>query len=131
MLRIATRLGDELEALVHKTIGCCIAVHRELGPGLIEGAYHRAVAFELDAVGVPFEREKRVPIVYRGKCVYVHRLDLVVGAKIVLEIKAVDRLHPVHQAQTLSSLRAAGLPIALLINFNVPLLPHGIRRYVL
>lgn len=131
MLRIPTTLEPALEELVHKTIGCCITVHRELGPGLIEQAYGRAVGYELAANSIPFEREKRFPITYRGRNLYVHRLDLVVGGELVLELKAVDRLHPVHRAQLLSVLRTAKLRIGLLINFNVPVLPEGIRRIVL
>ena len=131
MLRIATKLDDQLEQLVHDTIGCFIAVHCELGPGLVEPAYQRAAECELEARGIPFEHEKKVPIMYRNTRVYTHRLDLVVGSKILVELKAVDRLHPVHQAQVLSGLRAAKLPIALLINFNVAILPHGIKRFVL
>jgi GxxExxY protein len=131
MLRIPTSLDPTLEKLVHDTIGYCIAVHRELGPGLIEEAYSRAVAYELADNGVQFEREKRFPIAYRGRHLYMHRLDLVVANEIVLELKAVDRLHPVHHAQLLSALRTAKIRIGLLINFNVPVLPQGIRRVVL
>jgi GxxExxY protein len=131
MLRIATNLSAELEELIHRTIGCCISVHRELGPGLVESVYHRAVGYELEATGIPFEREKACPITYRGRRLYVHKLDLVVGGELLLELKAVERVHPVHVAQVLSSLRASKLPVALLINFNVALLPQGTRRFVL
>jgi len=131
MLHLPSPLGPELEALVQRTIGCCIAVHRELGPGLVETIYQRAVGYELEASGVPFEREKPIPINYRGKRLYVHRLDLVVSGQILLELKAVDRLHPVHQAQVISCLRVSKLRLGLLVNFNVPLLRQGIRRIVL
>jgi GxxExxY protein len=94
MLNIATNLSAELEDVIHRTIGCCIAVHRELGPGLIESVYHRAVGFEPEAAGIPFEREKRCPITYRGRRIYTHCLDLVVGRELVLELKAVERVHP-------------------------------------
>jgi GxxExxY protein len=112
-------------------IGCCITVHRELGPGLVETIYHRAACYELEAHSIQFEREKPVPIMYRGKRLFVHRLDLVVGEQLLVELKAVERLHPVHHAQVLSELRASKLRVALLVNFNVPLLPQGIRRIVL
>jgi GxxExxY protein len=131
MLRIPTTLDSALEELIHKTIGCCIAVHCELGPGLIEPAYSRAVGYELGANDIPFERERRIPINYRGKHLYMHRLDLVVAGQLVLELKAVERLHPVHRAQLLSALRTSKLRVGLLINFNVPVLPEGIRRIVL
>jgi GxxExxY protein len=131
MLRIASPLSAELEDLVHRTIGCCIEVHRELGPGLIEAVYHRAVSIELDMAGISFEREKSCPILYRGQRIYLHRLDLVVSGLVLLELKAVDRIHPVHQSQVLSCLRASKLRLGLLINFNVAVLPHGIHRVVL
>jgi GxxExxY protein len=106
-------------------------VHRRLGPGLLETIYQRAVALELGAVGIPFEREKEYPVVYRDQRLYVHRLDFVVDNCVLLELKAVERLHPVHQAQALSCLRIAKLQAALLINFNVAVLPAGIKRLVL
>ena len=131
MLHLTSPLSRELEGLVQQTIGCCIAVHRELGPGLLETIYQRAVSYELEASGVPFEREKPIWINYRGKRLYLHRLDLVIAGQLLLELKAVDRLHPVHHAQVLSSLRASKLRLGLLVNFNVALLRQGIRRIVL
>ena len=131
MLRIVTPFDPQLEELVHDVIGCCIAVHKELGPGLVEQIYQRAVGLELDAAGISYQREKRFPVIYRGKCLYAHRVDLVVADQIILELKAVDRLHPVHRAQVLSSLRVSKLRIALLVNFNVALLPEGVKRIVL
>ena len=131
MLRILSRLDDGLETLIHRVIGCCIEVHRQIGPGLLEIVYQRAVASELQAAGISCEREKQYPIVYRGEKIYVHSLDIVVDDKLVLELKAVERLHPVHTAQTISCLRASKLPVALLINFNVEVLVQGIRRIVL
>jgi GxxExxY protein len=130
MLRIPTKLSEATEAMIHRTIGCCIDVHKELGPGLVEIAYERAVCFELTDSGIPFECERAVPIAYRGRHVYTHRLDIVVGDSIILELKAVERVSPLHTAQVLSCLRAARLPVALLINFNVPILPEGIKRFV-
>ena len=131
MLRVPSQLSADLEALIRQVIGCCITVHRELGPGLVETIYHRAACDELEAHGIQFEREKPVPIMYRGKRLFVHRLDLVVGEQLLVELKAVERLHPVHHAQVLSELRASKLRVVLLVNFNVPLLPQGMRRIVL
>jgi GxxExxY protein len=131
MLRIHSPLSPDVEAIVHRTIGCCISVHRELGPGMVESVYHRAIGLELQSCSIPFEREKRIVIKYRGKAIYTHRLDLVVCSRVLLELKAVDKLHPVHHAQVLSCLRASGLRIGLLVNFNVPILPDGIKRIVL
>ncbi len=130
MLQIPTRLSVTTEELIHETIGCCIEVHKSLGPGLVEVAYERAVCFELADRGVRFECETTVPITYRGRPIYTHRLDIVVGESILLELKAVERLIPLHTAQVLSCLRAAKLPVALLINFNVPVLPEGIKRVI-
>jgi GxxExxY protein len=115
--------------LIYRTIGCCIEIHRTLGPGLVEIAYERAVCFELTDRQIPFECERAVPILYRGRSVHTHRLDIVVGSEILLELKAVDRLSPLHSAQVLSCLRAS-IPVALLINFNVPVLPEGIKRVI-
>jgi GxxExxY protein len=131
MLRIPTKLDSALEDLVHRTIGCCIEVHRQLGPGLLEAIYQRAVGLELEAAASPFEREKSFPVTYRGKRLYNHLADLVVDERLILELKAVERLHPVHDAQTLSCLRVSKLQVALLINFNVAILPQGIKRKVL
>jgi GxxExxY protein len=97
----------------------------------VEAAYQRAVSYELVEQGIPFDKERPVAIKYRGRLVYTHRLDLVVANEILVELKAVERLHPLHSAQVLSGLRAAGLKTALLINFNVPVLRDGIRRFVL
>ena len=131
MLRIPTRLSDELEALIQRTIGCCIAVHRALGPGLLESIYARAVCLGLDAQSMPFEAEKQFAVFYRGQLLCHQRLDLVVAGQLVVEIKAVERLNPVHHAQLLSYLRVSNLRVGLLMNFNVPVLQDGLRRIVL
>lgn len=131
LLRIPSKLDDAVEALIHRTIGCCIEVHRRLGPGLLEVIYHRAVGLELEVAGIRFEREKRYPVAYRGRRLYIHCLDLVVEDQLLIELKAVERLHPIHEAQTISSLRVSQLKVALLINFNVPILAQGIKRLVL
>ena len=131
MLYKHSDLDAELEELAHRVIGCCIAVHRELGAGLVETAYARAVRLELAASKIPFESEKRYPIVYRGTRVYLHRLDLVVDQRMVVELKCVDCLHPVHHAQLRSCLKVSRLRLGLLVNFNVDVLKQGIKRIVL
>ena len=130
-LRVESTLPDDLENLIHETIGCCIDVHSKLGPGLLEGVYPRALAMELDARGISHEVEKCVPVRYRDQVIYNQRIDVLVDQKLILEIKSVERLSPVHVAQVLSYLRATTLRAALLINFNVPVLKQGIRRVVL
>jgi len=131
MLRIPTPLSDDLEALVHDTIGCCIEVHRELGPGLLESIYARAICLELTAAGIAFEREKTFPIIYRGELLCEQRLDVVVAGHIVLEIKSVEQLAPLHHAQLLNYLRVSHLRVGLLMNFNVAVLQDGMKRKVL
>lgn len=131
MLRVPSPLPADLETLVHDTIGCCIAVHRSLGPGLLETIYSRAICLELTAAGIAFEREKTYPVMYRGELLCEQRLDFVVGAAIVLEIKAVEQLVPVHHAQLFSYMRIAHLRVGLLANFNVPVLKDGLKRIVL
>jgi len=131
MLRIPSPLPGELESLVHRTIGCGIAVHRALGPGLLEGIYAKAVRLELAAEGVSFEYEKQIALRYRGELLCHQRLDLVIANQIVVEVKSVERLNPVHHAQLLSYLRASGLRVGLLMNFNVAVLQDGLKRIVL
>jgi len=131
MLKIQTPLPGELEDLVHKTIGCCITVHRALGPGLLEGIYSRAVCIELGAQRISFEREAAYPVMYRDQLLCHQRLDIVVADQVVLEIKAVDQLNPIHRAQLLSYLRVSRRPVGLLLNFNVVVLQEGIRRVIL
>ena len=131
MLRIQSPLPDDLELIVERTIGCCIQVHRELGPGLLESIYVRAVCLELEASGMTFQHEQRIPVYYRAKLLCHQRLDIVVEKQIVLEIKCVERLHPVHHAQLLSYLKISGLRAGLLLNFNSAVLKDGLKRIVL
>jgi GxxExxY protein len=131
MLRIPSPLSDELELLVTKTIGCCVAVHKELGPGLLETVYARAVRIELGLSGMTFDSERIVPISYRGVYLCNQRLDLIVQEQIIVELKSVERLNPVHRAQVVSYLRTTGLRIGLLVNFNVSAIQEGLRRVIL
>ena len=131
MLRIPSPLSADLETIVRDAIGCCITVHRTLGPGLLEIIYSRAVALELAAAGISFEREKPCPVTYRGQLLCEHPLDFVVGNAIVLEIKSIEAIAPIHHSQLLSYLRVSRLRVGLLINFNVPVLKDGLVRKVL
>ncbi len=113
-------------------IGAAIEVHRRLGPGLPESAYEACLSQELALRGVPFRRQQPLPVSYQGvelDCGY--RMDLVVGDEVVVEIKAVEALRPLHEAQLLSYLRLGGWKTGLLINFHVPVLRDGLRRLVL
>ena len=131
MLRIPSPLPDELELLVTKTIGCCVAVHKELGPGLLEAVYARAIRIELGLSGMTFDSERIVPISYRGVYLCNQRLDLVVQGQIIVELKSVERLNTIHRAQVVSYLRTTGLRIGLLVNFNVSAIQEGLRRVIL
>ena len=131
MIRVQSPLPADVEQLMHDTIGCCIAVHRALGPGLLEKIYSLAVCLELIAARIPFEREKRCPVIYRGELLCDQYLDFVVGNQIVLEIKSVEQLAPVHHAKILNYMRVAHLSAGLLMNFNVVVPPDGMIRKVI
>ena len=131
MLRVTTPLPDRVETLIRATIGSCIAVHRALGPGLLETIYSRAIVLELTASGITFEREKAYTVSYRGEPLYQQRLDFVVVNSIVLEIKAVERLVPIHVVQLVNYMRISGLRAGLLLNFNEVVLKDGLKRRIL
>lgn len=131
MLRVKSPLTEEIEQLVRATIGCCIAVHRELGPGLRERIYSLAVAIELAAAGIAFEREKKYPVTYRGQLLCDQHVDFVVANTILLEVKSVEDFAAIHHTQIVNYMRIAGLRAGLLVNFNTVVLVDGIRRKVL
>ena len=120
---------DELKKITEAIIGTAIEVHRTLGPGLLESAYQTCLAFELIERGYKVEQQKPLPLIYKNvhlDCGY--RLDLLVNEAVIVEIKAVEQLAPIHEAQLLSYLRLSGCKVGLLINFNVKLLKYGIKR---
>lgn len=120
-----------LEEVGREVVDAAIAVHRELGPGLLESAYEQCLSFELVSRGVRIERQKDLPVIYRGLKVDAgYRMDLLVEEKVVVEIKSVEQLAPVHEAQLLSYLKLSGLHLGFLINFNCRLLKDGLRRRV-
>lgn len=117
--------------LTDQVIGAAIEVHRALGPGLLESIYEECMAVELGLRRVPFERQKPIALEYKGHRVGADlRLDLLVGGKVLVELKTVEALAPVHEAQLLTYLRLTGCRVGLLINFNVAVLKDGIRRMV-
>lgn len=121
-----------LNTITEQIIGAAIEVHRELGPGLLESTYLPCLRLELLERGLAFESERALPVVYKGRQLNVsYRLDLLVAGAVVVEVKAVERLLGVHEAQTLTYMRLTSCPVGLLINFNSQLLIHGIRRLVL
>ena len=120
------------DRLTEKMIGFAIEVHRQLGPGLLESAYEECLCYELRESGLSFRRQVPLPVVYKAvrlDCGY--RIDVVVEEAVILELKTVERLIPIHEAQLLTYLRLSGLRTGLLLNFNSPVLKDGIRRMVL
>ena len=121
-----------INQLTHEIIGAAIEVHRKLGPGLLESAYKECLCRELVLRAVPFERERPLPLEYKGirlECGY--RVDILVGGIVVMEIKAVEVLAPIHDAQLLTYFRIGGWRVGLLINFNVVVLKDGIHRRII
>jgi len=122
---------EQLDRITDAVIGAAISVHRALGPGLLESAYQSCLAFEVRDRGLQVEQEKPLPVVYREvKLDCGYRLDLMVEGAVIVEVKAVEALAPIHRAQLLSYLKLSGCPVGLLINFNVAVLKDGIRRLV-
>ena len=124
------KVRREYEDGSSEIIGALIRVHRALGPGLLESAYEACVCRELELCGIAFRRQVPLPIVYRGvdvDCAYW--MDIVVDDRIVIELKSVERLEMIHSAQILTYMKLAKLPIGLLVNFNVPSLRDGLRRF--
>ncbi len=120
------------EALSHAVIGAAIEVHKILGPGLLEAVYEECLCYELTLRGIPYQRQVPLPVVYKDAqldCNY--RMDLLIEETVVLELKAIDHVLPVHEAQLMTYLRLSGKPLGLLINFNVPALKMGITRRVI
>ncbi len=122
---------EKFDDLSKCVIGAAIQVHRILGPGLLESTYENCLKYELECLNLKVESQKAVPVVYKTRILSCgYRLDLLVQGKLVVEIKSVDSLLPVHTAQILTYMRLAEIPVGLLINFNVSLLKDGLRRYV-
>ncbi len=126
-----SRPKPELNELTDAIIGAAIEVHRHLGPGLLESAYEECLCYELSLAGLAFRRQVRVPVQYKGlKLDCDFRLDLLVEDSVIVELKTVDGLAPIHSAQLLTYLKATNKQLGLLINFNVPVLKSGIKRLV-
>jgi GxxExxY protein len=119
-----------LDRLAHAVIGAAIEVHRALGPGFLESVYEEALCIELQMRGIPFVRQSPAAVLYKGRLVGEGRLDLLVSDALIVELKAVEALAPVHTAQLISYLKSTGRHLGLLLNFNVSSLKDGIRRIV-
>jgi GxxExxY protein len=125
-------MASDNDPLTERVIGLAIGVHRQLGPGLLESTYEECLCYELAQANFVFRRQVALPVVYKSvrlDCGY--RLDVVVETRLILELKAVERLLPIHEAQVITYLRLSNIRIGLLLNFNCVVLKHGIRRLVL
>jgi GxxExxY protein len=122
---------DKLDQITRRIIGAAIEVHKTLGPGLLESAYETCLAYELRQRGFKVEQQRPLPVVYKDvKLDCGYRLDLVVEDSVIVEIKAVEQLAPIHDAQLLSYLRLSGIRVGLLLNFHVRVLKNGLKRIV-
>ena len=125
-------MSNDIDKITEKIIGAAITVHKELGPGLLESAYEACLVYELSQLGLAVERQKSLPVTYRSvKIDCGYRIDLLVDNKVVVELKAVERLERIHEAQLLSYLKLSGYSVGLLINFNEETLTRGLKRLVI
>ena len=122
----------KFDELSNKVIGCAIEVHRNLGPGLLESTYEQCLAHELKIREIPFKLQHPLPVKYKGiKLDCGYRIDLLVDNNLIVELKSVDNLLPIHQAQLLTYMKLSGIKVGLLMNFNVEYIKKGIKRMVL
>jgi GxxExxY protein len=121
----------EVDGCARDVLGAALEVHRSLGPGFLESIYEHALCIELTNRAIPFRRQVPVLVQYKGRVAGQGQLDLLVGDRLIVELKAVEALTPIHAVQVRSYLKATGLTLGLLINFNVPLLQQGVRRIIL
>jgi GxxExxY protein len=122
---------DMVDQLARQVIGAAIEVHRILGPGFLESVYEEALCVELRLRGIPFARQVAFGVKYKDERIGEGRLDLLISDMLVVELKTVDQIAPIHIAQALSYLKTTGRTLALIINFNVPVLKQGIKRVIL
>ncbi len=122
---------EQLDRTANAVIGAAIEVHRHLGPGFLESVYEEALSVEFGLRSIRFEKQKSVEVQYKGHSVGHSRVDLWVDDRLIVELKAVDTILPIHHAQLISYLKAMALPLGLIINFNVKLLKNGVQRIVL
>ena len=122
----------KFDELSNKVLGCAIEVHRELGPGLLESTYEQCLAYELTEAKIPFKLQVELPVEYkRIKLACGYRIDLLAADRLIVELKSVDQLLKIHEAQVLTTMKLAVVRVGLLINFNVDVLRRGVRRFVL
>lgn len=131
MMKNPTNLDAQTEQIAYDVIGAAMEVHRTLRPGLLEQIYEDALCIELEERGIVYERQKPVGIWYKGRSIGDMRLDILVADRVIVELKSVERLEPVHTAQVLTYLKVTQKRLGLLVNFNVSILKNGIKRIVL
>jgi GxxExxY protein len=123
------QISEEIEQLATAVVHAAFSVHRALGPGLLESTYHECLAIELSVAGYRLRREQLLPLTYRGHVIQnAYRLDLLVNDQLLVELKAIESVQPIHRVQLTTHLRLLKLPLGLLINFNTPLIKDGITR---
>lgn len=122
----------KFDSLSHKVIGCALEVHRTLGPGLLESTYEQCLAHELSDAKILFQRQKTLPVAYKGlKIDCGYRVDLLIEDKMIVELKSVERMNAVHEAQLLTYMKLSDIKLGLLVNFNEKILKDGLKRFVL
>ncbi len=122
--------GEHVDAVCHRVIGAALEVHRALGPGFLESVYEEALCVELSLRGIPFARQVPIRVAYKGSAIGEARIDILVDGCLVVELKAVESIAPIHIARVISYLKATQRPLGLLITFNVTALRHGIKRVI-
>ncbi len=128
---VGTQKEFPLRDITGRIISCAIEVHSKLGPGLLESVYEEALSYEFELRGIPFERQKEISLSYKGRDVGKHRIDFLIEDQVILELKAVEAIHSIYEAQLLTYLRATGKKVGLLMNFNVERLKDGIKRFII
>jgi len=127
-----TKTEIKFDDLSNKVLGCAIEVHRELGPGLLESTYEQCLAYELNRAKIPFQLQVELPVEYKQiklNCGY--RIDLLADNRLIVELKSVEQLLKIHEAQVLTYMKLSGVSVGLLLNFNVDVLRKGVKRFVL
>lgn len=123
-------VDQDVEDLAYRVIGAAIEVHAEIGPGFLESIYHNALAYELEQRGIAYQREEKVVVVFKEQVVGEGRIDLLVDQKLVVELKTVEAVTDIHRAQVSACLKASGLRLGLLLNFNTAVMRDGIKRVI-
>jgi GxxExxY protein len=129
-MKMSIEPDKRTDEMAHAVIGAAIEVHRQLGPGFLESVYEEALCVELTDREIFFERQREIGVLYKERPIGKHRIDLLVGQSLIVELKTVEALADIHKAQVISYLKATRLSLGLLINFNVPILKNGIQRVI-